>query len=86
MEEKFKGHEDFIGQHGAFCWSELMTTDVPGALEILHEALRMDHGRDAHGRHDVHFGKGRWNGCRGYHGNPAGGPRDAADVGCLCNR
>ncbi len=34
MEEKFKGHEDFIGQHGAFCWSELMTTDVPGALKF----------------------------------------------------
>ena len=34
MEEKFKGHEDFIKQHGAFCWSELMTTDVPGALKF----------------------------------------------------
>jgi uncharacterized protein len=34
MAEEFKGHEDFIKQHGAFCWSELMTTDVPGALEF----------------------------------------------------
>jgi|SRR5271157_4705291 len=34
MEEKFKGHEDFIMQHGAFSWSELMTTDVPAGLEF----------------------------------------------------
>ncbi len=34
MEEKFKRHEDFIKQHGAFSWSELMTTDVPGAVEF----------------------------------------------------
>jgi predicted enzyme related to lactoylglutathione lyase len=34
MEEKFKGHSEFIGQHGAFSWSELMTTDVSGAVEF----------------------------------------------------
>lgn len=34
MADDFKGHGDFIKQHGAFCWSELMTTDVPAALEF----------------------------------------------------
>ncbi len=34
MAEEFKGHGDFIKQHGAFCWAELMTTDVPAALEF----------------------------------------------------
>ncbi len=34
MDDKFKEHWDFIGQHGAFSWSELMTTDVPGAVEF----------------------------------------------------
>jgi uncharacterized protein len=34
MDEKFKQHRDFIMQHGAFSWSELLTTDVPGAVEF----------------------------------------------------
>jgi hypothetical protein len=34
MEEEFKEHSEFIMQHGAFSWSELITTDVPGAVEF----------------------------------------------------
>jgi uncharacterized protein len=34
MDEKFKQHRDFIMQHGAFSWSELLTADVPGAVEF----------------------------------------------------
>jgi predicted enzyme related to lactoylglutathione lyase len=34
MDEKLKGYRDFIMQHGAFSWSELVTTDVPGAVDF----------------------------------------------------
>jgi predicted enzyme related to lactoylglutathione lyase len=34
MDEKLKGYRDFVMQHGAFSWSELMTTDVPGAVDF----------------------------------------------------
>jgi predicted enzyme related to lactoylglutathione lyase len=33
-EEQTKQHMAFLKQQGAFCWSELMTTDVPAAIKF----------------------------------------------------
>jgi hypothetical protein len=78
---------DVYKTHGAFSWSELMTTDPAGRDRVLRPAVRLDRRSQCPwAMGDYHVAKVGDTGGRRHHGQAARSPGHAAALGHAMSR